>query len=195
MAKITYEDKEALNINSSVADKNKVNASDLNEIKNAVNSNDDTLNDALTQIKEDTISILNLKIKNNVLFVKPTSNQTTSKQYVEQSNFTVLEQIGDGIVISNNKIKIQGNISYVKISATIGGSTAKDQLVYLYLRKNSNNINGSWSVSTIKASVYFKMISQAIVPVKIGDILSYAVYGDGATIEEAKSSLIIEAIS
>ena len=40
MAKITYEDKVALNVNSDIADINKVNASDLNEIKNAVNTND-----------------------------------------------------------------------------------------------------------------------------------------------------------
>lgn len=44
MAKITYEDKEALNVNPEVANKNKVNASDLNEIKNVINSNDDILN-------------------------------------------------------------------------------------------------------------------------------------------------------
>lgn len=41
MAKITYEDKVALNVNPDIADINKVNASDLNEIKNAVNTNDD----------------------------------------------------------------------------------------------------------------------------------------------------------
>lgn len=37
MAKITYADKSPLNINASVADINKCNASDLNEIKNVVN--------------------------------------------------------------------------------------------------------------------------------------------------------------
>lgn len=41
MAKITYENKVALNVNSDIADINKVNASDLNEIKNVVNENDD----------------------------------------------------------------------------------------------------------------------------------------------------------
>lgn len=33
MSKITYENKVALNVNSDIADINKVNASDLNEIK------------------------------------------------------------------------------------------------------------------------------------------------------------------
>lgn len=41
MAKITYEDKVALNVNSDIADVNKCNATDLNEIKNVVNENDD----------------------------------------------------------------------------------------------------------------------------------------------------------
>ena len=40
MAKITYTNKEALNINAEIADINKVNASDMNEIKSVVNSND-----------------------------------------------------------------------------------------------------------------------------------------------------------
>lgn len=40
MAKITYTDKVALNVNSEVADINKCNASDLNEIKTVVNTND-----------------------------------------------------------------------------------------------------------------------------------------------------------
>ena len=44
MSKITYTDKVALNENPSVADVNKVKASDLNEIKNVVNANADNLN-------------------------------------------------------------------------------------------------------------------------------------------------------
>lgn len=45
MAKITYENKVALNVNSDIADINKVNASDLNEIKEVVNANDDIVGD------------------------------------------------------------------------------------------------------------------------------------------------------
>lgn len=43
MSKITYENKAALNVNSDIADINKVNASDLNEIKEVVNNNDDNM--------------------------------------------------------------------------------------------------------------------------------------------------------
>lgn len=38
MAKITYEDKEFLNKNENIADKNKVNDTDLNQIKEVVNN-------------------------------------------------------------------------------------------------------------------------------------------------------------
>ena len=43
MSKITYTDKVALNENPSVADVNKVKASDMNEIKNVVNANDNNV--------------------------------------------------------------------------------------------------------------------------------------------------------
>ena len=39
MAQITYADKTAMNVNSSIPDINKVNASDMNEIKSVVNGN------------------------------------------------------------------------------------------------------------------------------------------------------------
>ena len=39
MAQITYADKSAMNVNSSIPDINKVNASDMNEIKSVVNEN------------------------------------------------------------------------------------------------------------------------------------------------------------
>ena len=45
MAKITYENKVALNVNSDIADVNKCNATDLNEIKEVVNANDDIVGD------------------------------------------------------------------------------------------------------------------------------------------------------
>lgn len=35
---ITYEDKEQININADIPDKNKVNASDLNQIKTVINA-------------------------------------------------------------------------------------------------------------------------------------------------------------
>lgn len=62
MAKITYENKVALNVNSDIADINKVNASDLNEIKNVVNENDDIVGDLSnlnTTNKSNLVSAIN----------------------------------------------------------------------------------------------------------------------------------------
>lgn len=62
MAKITYENKVALNVNSDIADVNKCNATDLNEIKNVVNENDDNmglLSNLNTTNKSNLVSAIN----------------------------------------------------------------------------------------------------------------------------------------
>lgn len=57
MAKITYEDKEFLNKNENIADKNKVNDTDLNQIKEVVNGNDDSVGNLsnLNTINKDSL--------------------------------------------------------------------------------------------------------------------------------------------
>lgn len=65
MAKITYENKVALNVNSDIADVNKCNATDLNEIKNVVNENDDNTTKNSNAIG--TLSSLNTTNKNNLV--------------------------------------------------------------------------------------------------------------------------------
>lgn len=65
MAKITYENKVALNVNSDIADVNKCNATDLNEIKNVVNENDDNTTNNSNAIGN--LSNLNTTSKNNLV--------------------------------------------------------------------------------------------------------------------------------
>lgn len=50
MAQITYDDKSAMNVNSSIPNINKVNASDMNEIKSVVNTNYTELTTAQSDI-------------------------------------------------------------------------------------------------------------------------------------------------
>lgn len=50
MGKITFTDKEALNIESDVPAKNKIQATDVNQIKNVVNQNDDEFNNLQTKV-------------------------------------------------------------------------------------------------------------------------------------------------
>ena len=59
MAKITYEDKEFLNKNENIADKNKVNDTDLNEIKNVVNENDDSVGNLSNLNTNDKSNLIN----------------------------------------------------------------------------------------------------------------------------------------
>lgn len=65
MAKITYENKVALNVNSDIADVNKCNATDLNEIKEVVNTNDDNTTNNSNAIGN--LSSLNTTSKNNLV--------------------------------------------------------------------------------------------------------------------------------
>ena len=65
MAKITFEDKVALNVNSDIADVNKCNATDLNEIKEVVNTNDDNTTNNSNAIGN--LSSLNTTSKNNLV--------------------------------------------------------------------------------------------------------------------------------
>ena len=65
MAKITYENKVALNVNSDIADVNKCNATDLNEIKQVVNENDDNTTNNSNAIGN--LSNLNTTNKNNLV--------------------------------------------------------------------------------------------------------------------------------
>ena len=83
MAQITYADKTALNVNSSIADINKVNASDMNEIKSVVNTNDSNVGDLsslATDIKTSIVGAIN-EIKNAEIY--STSETKTNKVWID----------------------------------------------------------------------------------------------------------------
>ena len=79
MAKITYENKAALNVNSDIADINKVNASDLNEIKDVVNTNDDNMGLLSNLNTTDKTSIVNAINEVNNKFNYSTEEQVIGK--------------------------------------------------------------------------------------------------------------------
>ena len=94
MAKITFEDKVALNVNSDIADVNKCNATDLNEIKNVVNENDDntitnTNNIANNTANIGTLSSLNTTSKNNLVSA---INEVNTND-IRRSTYTTSEQV------------------------------------------------------------------------------------------------------
>ena len=87
MAKITYENKVALNVNSDIADINKVNATDLNEIKNVVNTNDDNTTNNSNAIGN--LSSLNTTNKNNLVSA---INEINSND-IRRSTYSTDEQV------------------------------------------------------------------------------------------------------
>jgi hypothetical protein len=93
MAKITYADKVALNVNSDIADVNKCNASDLNEIKDVVNTNDDNmglLSNLTTPSKDNLVGAINSVVE---------SGTNSNGDYIKYS---------DGTMICTKKVNFVG---------------------------------------------------------------------------------------
>lgn len=84
MSKITYEDKVNLNVDSDVADINKVRAEDLNEVKTVVNANDD--------LRANLTTIVN-GLKGELLWSNPNPSSNFEAQNVTLSSddYDVLE--------------------------------------------------------------------------------------------------------
>lgn len=87
MAKITYANKVALNVNSDIADVNKCNATDLNEIKNVVNNNDDDFNTLNTNVGD--LTQLQTTNKNSIVNAINEVNQND----INKSTYSTTEQV------------------------------------------------------------------------------------------------------
>ena len=152
MSKITYENKVALNVNSDIADINKVNASDLNEIKEVVNSNDDnttnnsnaigTLSSLNTTNKSNLVSAINEVITNTkVSIAKITTNGSDS--YTSEAKVTGIWvndfSVGDIVAeASNSRIKIT-NTEILETGGLLGGKNSSWSGIYVYESTNLND--------------------------------------------------------
>lgn len=93
MAKITYANKVALNVNSDIADVNKCNATDLNEIKEVVNTNDDNmglLSNLTTPSKDNLVGAINSVVE---------SGSNANGKYIK---------FADGTMICTKKVSFVG---------------------------------------------------------------------------------------
>ena len=142
MAKITFEDKVALNVNSDIADINKVNASDLNEIKSAVNENDDMVGDLAqlnTTNKDNLVGAINEIVANTkVSMAKITTNGESS--YTSAAKVTGIWvndfSIGDIVAeASNSRIKIT-NTEILETGGLLGGHNSSWSGIYVYESTN-----------------------------------------------------------
>lgn len=174
MAKITYENKVALNVNSDIADINKVNASDLNEIKEVVNTNDDNmglLNNLTTPNKSNLVGAIN-EVNNK--FNYSTSEQVIGKWidgkplYRKTITFTTTIKINETTSIAHNienakNIFIDFSASFMEANIgesnymsyglpLIGYSGNISDKVYCYVNPTDINFyaNGNWGENWTK---------------------------------------------
>ena len=145
MAKITYGNKVALNVNSDIADINKCNASDLNEIKDVVNTNDDNmglLSNLNTTNKTSIVNAINEVITNTkVSIAKIIANGEGS--YTSQEKVTGIWvndfSIGDIVAeASNSRIKIT-NTEILETGGLLGGKNSSWSGIYVYESTNLND--------------------------------------------------------
>lgn len=119
MAKITFENKVALNVNSDIADVNKCNATDLNEIKEVVNTNDDNTTTNTNNIANNTTSIgnlssLNTTSKNNLVSAINEVNNNY-KAYILYEN---ANGVSSGTINLSDSFK---NYERIVVATNLGG--------------------------------------------------------------------------
>ena len=172
MAKITYEDKVALNVNSDIADVNKCNATDLNEIKNVVNTNDDNttnnsnaignLSNLNTTNKNNLVSAINEVNNNDVLKGTYSTNETRIGTWMGKPLYRkVLSTIGlsgetkksiNYNITNPDKIWIAGGFVYsigrIVTLPMIGYNGDLSQKLDVWVEKQENVVklysNGGW---------------------------------------------------
>lgn len=147
MSKITYENKVALNVNTDIADINKVNASDLNEIKNVVNTNDDNmglLSNLTTPSKDNLVGAIN-EVNNKF-------NYSTSEQVIgtDENGKPIYKRSFSGITAdfdftivttdyNTNSIiirKAYGSIQTTNGGVAIGGYVNSNYFAGLFIHKS-----------------------------------------------------------
>ena len=159
MAKITYEDKEFLNKNENIADKNKVNDTDLNQIKEVVNENNDNIGDLSELNTADKSSVAGAineltNIGKSIRLKKNTAQDFNANTFVEVTWDEEVFNNTHGILIKDgNSIKCASGSHLVMISGWF--QIVSSGMNYLYIMLNSkqdattNLSNGSPNLTTV----------------------------------------------
>lgn len=145
-----------------------------------------------TQSDTDTYSC-NYLNKNILTIVMNADFTSTAGEYVEISNWVEENKIGTKLNVSNGKIKIGKDVSYIKITGQFGADSDSNERYYFWTKKNGTNV-GTWVVEDVSSS-YREIPFNQFIPVAENDVISVAVYtNNGSTIENDKTTFIIEAI-
>lgn len=144
MAKITYEDKEFINKNENITDKNKVNDTDLNEIKEVVNGNDDNigdLSDLNTSDKSSLVNAINYTLP-TILYENANGSNGNITLSDDVDNYSAIEIFYKGDNYSNfNSTKILspfGNASLIIANINTSG-----QYMGVFLRLSNVSVSNN----------------------------------------------------
>ena len=164
MAKLTYENKVALDENQDVPARNKGRAVDWNEIKDVVNENDDIM----TNIS-----------RKDVMTAYLTSDITisTGGAFVDVPLHSSMS-IGTNLTFNNGGIVIGSNIAKVIISAQIAlpGNKMGTGTKNIVIRKNGSTVARNWlSINTTGNNNL--VLTSKLIDVQEGDVLKLGYYG------------------
>ena len=171
-----------------------INPTNLNHIEDGI-ANSLTTEDIKTiQTNSDTATYsCNYLNKNILTVIMNASFTSTAGEYVEISNWVEENKIGNKLNVSNGKIKIGKNVSYIKITGQFGANSDSNERYYFWTKKNGENV-GTWDVEDVP-NPYRAIPFNQFIPVAENDIISVAVYtNNGSDIEKGKTTFIIEAI-
>ena len=171
-----------------------INPTNLNHIEDGIANSLTPEDIKTTQTTSDTATYSCNYLNKNILTVVMNANFTsTAGEYVELSNWVEENKIGTKLNVSNGKIKIGKDVSYIKITGQFGANSEPNERYYFWTRKNGTNV-GTWVVEDVPNS-YREIPFNQFIPVAENDVISVAVYtNNGGTIEKGKTTFIIEAI-
>lgn len=198
LSKITYEDKETLNPLPSVADKNKVTDSDMNEIKSVVNS-------AIDQVEANTIpqqATEPADPSENELWIDITNNQLKRYNGASWENVGAVGITVDSVVstTSTNPIQNQAITNYVntmneystsEVNTGKKWTDGKDIYRKCFLKTTSTNIGLGNTVISSGFAVGLNTILSMVGTVDLGGTYYACISKDWNTLIESSGDLIM----
>lgn len=129
IAKVTYEDKEAIQNDETIAEKNKVTANNMNQIKKAINDNADFL----TEVKN-TVDELNGDV-GNIKIVQTAQNSTISNMNnaIEQNSEEIYENANNIIALQKENTALKEELKRQKEDNKLNGLTEDNEGEMLHI--------------------------------------------------------------
>ena len=113
-----------------------INPTNLNHIEDGIANSLTTEDIKTTQTNSDTATYsCNYLNKNILTVIMNASFTSTAGEYVEISNWVEENKIGNKLNVSNGKIKIGKNVSYIKITGQFGANSDSNEKYYFWTKK------------------------------------------------------------